>query len=140
MIRANKIPRLAIIFFVASFTISLNLHAQQQGKRKNILFNQLNSDQGLSDNYVWSICLDKTGNLWIATGDGLNMFNGKNVTRFFKQEHPQLRSDNHREIICDDQNRIWTISVDGFVTVIDENRRFHRVSFRVKQKDVFVRW
>src|SRR5215471_5391903 len=140
MVQANKILQLAIIFLIASIIVSPNLQAQQPGKRKNILFNQLNSDQGLSDNYVWSICVDKTGNLWIATGDGLNIFNGKKITSFFKQEHPQLRSDNHREIICDDQNRIWTISVDGFVTVIDENRRFHRVSFQLNQKTVFVRW
>src|SRR6185369_13815899 len=107
---------------------------------KNILFSQLNSDEGLSDNYIYDMCTDKNGNLWVATGDGLNMFNGKKVTRFFKQEYPQLRSDTYREILCDQENRIWVMSAAGDVTLIDENRRFHHLSFYLKENQGRVRW
>jgi ligand-binding sensor domain-containing protein/putative methionine-R-sulfoxide reductase with GAF domain len=140
MISANKILRLATIFFTGCALISLQLCAQQTGKRKNILFNQLNSDQGLSDNYIYDMCTDKNGNLWVATGDGLNMFNGKKVTRFFKQEYPQLRSDDYREVLCDEHNQVWVMSSAGDVTLIDDNRRFHRVSFYQKEKPVRIRW
>ena len=140
MIKANKILWLANLFFIGCMFFCPNANSQQPGKKKNILFSQLNSDEGLSDNYIYDMCTDKNGNLWVATGDGLNMFNGKKVTRFFKQEYPQLRSDNYREILCDENNRIWIMSFTGDVTLIDENRRFHHLSPYLKEKSLRIRW
>jgi ligand-binding sensor domain-containing protein/putative methionine-R-sulfoxide reductase with GAF domain len=119
---------------------SLRFYSQPSHQRKNILFYQLNSAHGLSDNYIADMCIDKNGNLWVATGDGLNMFNGKKVTRFFKQEYPQLVSDAYRQVICDEKNRIWVMENSGEVTMIDENRVFHRVALYVNQNPVKSRW
>src|SRR5688500_16229831 len=66
-----------------------------------IIFNHLTTAQGLSDNYIYDLCVDKTGNLWICTGDGLNMFNGKTITKFFKQDYPQMENNIPRVILCD---------------------------------------
>jgi putative methionine-R-sulfoxide reductase with GAF domain len=84
--------------------------------------------------------MDKSGNLWIATGEGLNMFNGKNVTKFFRSEYPQFESDQGRQVVCDQRNRIWALSMSGFVTLIDEQRNVHRVSLLDKDKSIQVRW
>jgi len=56
--------------------------AQNSNRPHNLLFYQLNTQHGLSDNYVNSICTDKNSNLWIGTNERLNRFNGKTVTRF----------------------------------------------------------
>ncbi len=102
--------------------------SQNPGNKAGILFYHLNTSQGLSDNYIFDMCTDMGGNLWIASGEGLNMFNGKTVTRFFKEEYPQLTTDYTRQLICDEQNRIWVMNQGGFMTMIDENRKFHRVA------------
>jgi ligand-binding sensor domain-containing protein/putative methionine-R-sulfoxide reductase with GAF domain len=72
--------------------------------------------------------MDKNGILWVATADGLNTFNGKTVNKLFKQEYPQLQTDFLSQVHCDDKNRIWVMDQTGHVTLIDENRVFHRVS------------
>lgn len=118
----------------------MHSYAQNSQNSPNLLFSQLNTANGLTDNYVNGMVMDKTGNLWIATGDGLNMFNGKTVVKFFKQEYPQLRSDNIRQVICDTKNCIWVLTAEGNVTVIDDQRKFHRVGLYKNKKAIPSRW
>ncbi|HEX7846902.1 MAG TPA: two-component regulator propeller domain-containing protein, partial [Chitinophagaceae bacterium] len=107
---------------------------------RNIHFYHLTTVQGLSDNYVRDMCLDKTGNLWIGTQDGLNMFNGKTVSWFLKEKHPQLETDYIRKLFCDEQDRVWVFGRGGYPLMIDENRRFHRISLYHKNKLTTCRW
>src|SRR5574339_864321 len=91
------------LFFISFLSVS----AQKTYRSKNIQFYHLTTAQGLSDNYVRDMCLDKTGNLWIGTQDGLNLFNGKSVSWFLQENYPQLENDYIRKLWCDEQNRIW---------------------------------
>lgn len=116
--------------------ISAMLKASAQ---PNILFYQLTTVQGLSDNYIFDMTTDKNGNLWIGTGEGLNMYNGKTVVKYFTSEYPQLRNDYIRQVFCDEKNRIWVITANGDLTVIDERRRFHRVGLYENGKPVITR-
>ncbi len=119
---------------------SLASFSQQTGRRPNIFFSQLNTSHGLSDNYIQDMCMDKMGNLWIATGDGLNMFNGKTVTKYYKAEYPQFVTDQGRLVVCDESNRVWALSQNGYVTLIDEKRKIHRVTMLENDKPVVVKW
>src|SRR5574339_552543 len=99
--------------WTASGIIILNLlfiypaSAQKKYTQTTIQFYHLTTAHGLSDNYVRDMCLDKTGNLWIGTQDGLNLFNGKSVSWFLQENYPQLENDYIRKLWCDEQNRIW---------------------------------
>ena len=112
---------------------------QINNRPDNLIFYQLTKEQGLSTNAVNTICTDKNNNLWIGTPDGLNRFNSKTITHYFRQDYPQLANDNIQGLICDEQNRIWVLCDDGAITVIDENRRFHKVEFRMNGELVEVR-
>lgn len=105
----------------------------------NIAFRHLNTSDGLSYLGVVDMCTDKRGNLWIATGNGLNMFNGKNVERYFATEYPQLHSSNITQVACDTSNRIWVMTAGGHITIIDEKRRLHRANLRHEDKFMGVR-
>jgi ligand-binding sensor domain-containing protein len=43
-------------------------------------FTQFTTEDGLSNNSVWSILEDKAGNIWFGTDDGVCLFDGKSIT------------------------------------------------------------
>jgi ligand-binding sensor domain-containing protein/putative methionine-R-sulfoxide reductase with GAF domain/anti-sigma regulatory factor (Ser/Thr protein kinase) len=136
-----KIICLRFLFlYLITSVYSSTIFSQHSSRQANILFYQLNTAHGLSDNYIFDLCFDKSGNLWIASGEGLNMFNGKTVTKFFHEEYPQLKNDYLRKLFCDDFNRIWVLTQDGHVTMIDENRKFHGISLYNNNKFIATRW
>ncbi len=93
----------------------------------NIHFYQLTTAEGLTDNYVSSMVVDQSGYLWIGTGEGLNRFDGTSVEKYFRQDYPQLYSDDITQIVCDRQNRLWILNGNGYLNLVDEKRKFHRI-------------
>lgn len=112
----------------------------QNGKRPpdNIIFYQLGTTQGLSSANTNTMCTDQNGNLWVGTPDGLNRFNGKTVVNFFSRNNTGLQNDNIQELVCDDANLIWIRSAGGYITLLDANRKFHRVTITENQVRVPV--
>src|SRR6185503_816382 len=106
MVAPHILPaRLRLISILA--IIPLLLFSQISLAQSSIFFYQLNTTHGLSSNSINDMCIDKGGNLWIATSDGLNVYNGKNIVRFFYEEYPQLQNNHISQVLCDDRNRIW---------------------------------
>lgn len=108
--------------------------------QSNITFRHLNTSDGLSYLGVVDMCTDKKGNLWIGTGNGLNMYNGKTVEKYFATEYPQLQSSNIVHVACDSNNRIWVLTAGGYLTIIDEKRKFHRVGLYEDSTFIKTRW
>jgi len=102
----------------------------------NPIFYTLNTSNGLSYIGVTDICVDKKGNLWVATGNGLTVFNGRTTEKYFASEYPQLENSNIIWISCDQNDRIWLITAGGHVTMIDENRKLHKVALVRDNKPV----
>ena len=59
-----------ILFFVSA-------HFAQEYR-----FNQYTSENGISQNFIYSIHQDAQGYLWIGTGEGLSRFDGKNFKNY----------------------------------------------------------
>ena len=89
-------------------------------------FHHVNTSDGLSENNVRSVAIDKNGYLWIGTMDGLNVYDGYAVTSFKKETTPDMASNDVIHLTCDSKNRIWLGTPEG-ITWVDENRKFHRV-------------
>ena len=53
------------------------------------LFEYFTTNDGLTDNQIRSIQEDKNGNIWIATGNGVNSFNGEKFTNYPTEINPQ---------------------------------------------------
>lgn len=72
---------------------------------------QFNSIDGLSQNTVYSIMKDKQGFLWIATGNGLNRFDGAEMKIYkpsFGAGNGQMRGRIIRsDLLEDDDEKIW---------------------------------
>jgi ligand-binding sensor domain-containing protein/putative methionine-R-sulfoxide reductase with GAF domain len=93
---------------------------------QTLSFHHINTLDGLSENSVRSVVIDKKGFLWIGTTDGLNLYDGYAVTTYKKEFQPEMASNNVIHLTCDSRDRIWLGTPEG-ITWIDENRKFHRV-------------
>lgn len=81
---------------------------------------QLSIDQGLSQNTVNTMIQDSEGYLWIGTDDGLNRYNGYDVTIFRHQREDTLSIiDNQVQSIYEDTNHnIWVGTIAG-ISIFD---------------------
>ncbi|HTL10625.1 MAG TPA: two-component regulator propeller domain-containing protein [Chitinophagaceae bacterium] len=91
-----------------------------------VSFSHINTSNGLSENNVHSLAVDKNGFLWMGTVDGLNVYDGYTVTTYRREDKPQMASNVVIHLTCDSKNRIWMGTADG-ITWVDEKRNFHRV-------------
>jgi ligand-binding sensor domain-containing protein len=106
----------------------LNIFLLLQLAAQPVSFSHLTTANGLSDNKVNCAVTDKNGFLWIGTANGLNRYDGYAVTNYYQANEPQLCSNDIAGIFCDSKNRIWAGTYSG-VTMIDENRKFHKIIF-----------
>ncbi|MEN8155604.1 MAG: two-component regulator propeller domain-containing protein [Bacteroidota bacterium] len=69
---------LALLFFAPG------LYGSGREIYADLQFNQITSIQGLSNNTVFSIIQDKEGFIWIATRQGLNRYDGHEITSYYR--------------------------------------------------------
>ena len=78
---------------------------------------KLSIDEGLSQNSVNDLFQDSEGYLWLATGDGLNRYDGKEVRQYFVPRKPGAAFASNLirgSVVEDSKNRIWFGTQDGF--------------------------
>lgn len=64
---------------VRFFAIAVSCFSQSN---KQVAFQELTVENGLSQNSVVSIAQDSTGYIWFATQDGFNNYDGRDFTHF----------------------------------------------------------
>lgn len=76
---------------------------------EDLKFHQLTVDDGLSSNLVRSIVQDFTGFIWVATGDGLNKYDGTGFTvyRHHNDIPTSLASNDINVLFVDAQGTLW---------------------------------
>jgi ligand-binding sensor domain-containing protein/putative methionine-R-sulfoxide reductase with GAF domain len=80
-------------------------------------FNNLGIKDGLSSNRVNDVAVDHHGFLWIATSDGLNLYDGRGIETFYPAQYPNLGSNSFTHLFCDSRNRIWVGSDEGLCRI-----------------------
>ncbi|MEI9957126.1 MAG: two-component regulator propeller domain-containing protein [Ferruginibacter sp.] len=92
-----------ILVFLCSSFLSL---AQNTS---NLIFSQINEENGLSDNHVTCVLKDKQGLVWIGTEDGLNLLDGSSIKVFKHRDKDSttLTNDYIKDIKEDTEGNIW---------------------------------
>lgn len=96
----------------------------------NCVLTHYSSEQGLSQNSIMSMAQDKNGNLWFATWDGINRFNGYDFKVYKASMENQLALANNRVdvIRVDDYNKVWLQTYDGQIFRLDQTtEKFEQV-------------
>lgn len=78
-------------------------------------FRIINSNNGLSENTITSICQDDQGYMWIGTHDGLNRYDGNSFKKFIKTNNPSSIQNNKIFRIKNlGDSRLGIITDEGF--------------------------
>ncbi|WP_020526917.1 two-component regulator propeller domain-containing protein [Flexithrix dorotheae] len=94
-----------------------HLHGQEL---KSIAFEQLNSQNGLSNNIVTCIFQDSEGFIWVGTENGLNKFDGYNF-KVYRHDptNPNSISDNKIRCIYEDKSgSLWIGTYGGGINIL----------------------
>ena len=76
---------------------------------EQINFSYISINEGLSQSTVFSIDQDQRGNMWFATYDGVNKYDGYSFTVYqHNEEDPNsIANDISRIVKTDSQGRVW---------------------------------
>lgn len=95
-------PRLAL-FIISIFALALTAGGQQPATYN------INKNNGISTNHVYTTLVDKYGYLWIATIDGVYRYNGYSLKRFGYKEG--LLNTDVWDLYEDTKGRVWALSI-----------------------------
>jgi diguanylate cyclase (GGDEF)-like protein len=103
-------------------TLCLLLSCAAQGAR-NIAFEHLTTEDGLSHSGIMDVVQDKLGFMWFATQEGLNRYDGYDIISY---EHdyrdPSSLSDDWVWSLClDDNNNLWVGTNNGGLDYYDRS-------------------
>ncbi len=110
----NK-TKLKALFLKASFGICIVIFSLLPGYAQNLRFDHLSVKQGLSQGNVWDIYQDSLGFIWIATEDGLNLYDGYKFTIFrnIPTDSTSISNNNIDNLVEDKHGNFWISTQDG---------------------------
>lgn len=105
----SNIVRSDIGLIIAILFVFLNSVAARGQQMSNLSFEQLTKEQGLSQNSGHAILQDSQGYMWFGTDNGLNKYNGYEMTIF--QHDPEdsttISGNNISTLYEDSQGNLW---------------------------------
>lgn len=131
-----KIFRFLLVLCGTLFA-SMGLAGEIDGMR----FIHIGLEEGLSHSTIFGINQDKEGNLWFATYDGFNKYDGYNFTVYRHQyKNPKsIASDITRCVVIDNDNRIWIGTREGLSLYNHRKNEFSNFFYKKKGQNVTVR-
>ncbi|MES2704251.1 MAG: triple tyrosine motif-containing protein [Bacteroidota bacterium] len=120
------------------FVLALALYSTSTSAQSRLRLQSFTVDEGLSQNSVNGICQDAHGFIWLATGDGLSRYDGKEFvaykSRFTDTSAATLHDGNiNSRLIEDNRHRIW-MGTDAGISYLD----YKHTEFKVVLDRQFV--
>lgn len=132
--KSLKITILSLLLLYVKITPILSETTEQ------IHFSYISINEGLSQSTVFSIDQDKQGNMWFATYDGVNKYDGYSFTIYQHDEsNPgSIANDISRIVKVDSQGRVWIGTRDGLSYYDEEKDRFKNYFYKKKGRHLQV--
>lgn len=128
---------LRFILILCGILLSDALYANET---ENIRFTHIGLEDGLSHSTIFAIDQDKEGNVWFATYDGLNKYDGYNFT-VYRHQHTNpksIASDISRCVAVDSEDRIWVGTREGLSLYNRHKDAFSNYDYKKKGQNVAV--
>ncbi|WP_396600664.1 two-component regulator propeller domain-containing protein [Algibacter sp. R77976] len=119
--------------FLLLFLVNINVLFAQLSEYN---FRDINISNGLSNNAVSSIVKDKLGQMWFATSNGLNKYNGREFTvyRNIPGDKYSISSSEVLNVLLDKEGNIWAGTFNGLNKYNPEKNTFKRYHRRSSNK------
>ena len=106
---------------LVGITVLTPINKLSYAQSKNLIFNNINIEQGISQSTIEAIFQDSEGYIWLGTNDGLNRYNGYEFKIYNFEEYQNSISHNGITDITEDKyGNIWVNTVSG-VNKINKN-------------------
>lgn len=130
---AEKIPEMKIHSIILTLlslaAATTDATAKNDGNLMNPRFSGLTSGDGLSQNSVVTITEDRKGNIWLGTGDGLNRYDGYDISvyRHDPEDENTIQSNIINKVYMDSSGRLWACTANGLSIYDERLDRFSRI-------------
>ena len=132
----SKLKKIVIYLFF----LCLGMHSAFSETPEQITFSYISINEGLSQSTVFSIDQDKRGNMWFATYDGVNKYDGYAFTVYQHNEDDpnSIANDISRIVKTDSQGRVWIGTRDGLSRYAEEKDIFQNFFYEKNGKHLQV--
>ena len=132
----SKLKKIVIYLFF----LCLGMHSAFSETPEQITFSYISINEGLSQSTVFSIDQDKKGNMWFATYDGVNKYDGYAFTVYQHNEDDpnSIANDISRIVKTDSQGRVWIGTRDGLSRYDEEKDIFQNFFYEKNGKHLQV--
>lgn len=123
--RALFLKHISLVGIVLAYAF-LPLRAQNQAPRLH--FKHIQNEDGLSNSTIEAIQQDARGFIWLGTRDGLNRYDGYQMTVYkYSKDYPYSLSDSYVTCIYEDhQRQLWVGTLNGLNRYDPQLNRFTR--------------
>jgi ligand-binding sensor domain-containing protein/signal transduction histidine kinase/DNA-binding NarL/FixJ family response regulator len=104
------------------------LHLTFYGQQPKIKFKRISIEHGLSNSTIENINQDKRGFMWFGTRDGLNRFDGYQMTvyRYHSKDSTTISDNYIRYIHNDREGNLWVGTINGLNRFVPDKNNFIR--------------
>ncbi len=92
-----------------------------------VMFRQLSTTEGLSNNSINSLCRDSRGFLWVGTTSGLNRHDSYTFQQYY-QDTDNLPDNSITDIFEDWKGNIWVAATQGYAIYDYQTSKFNKNS------------
>lgn len=126
-----------VICFILLCILKVALYAEAT---QSVSFVHIGLDEGLSQSTVFDITQDKYGNMWFATYNGLNKYDGYDFTVYQHDEKNEysIGGDVIRSLKTDSQGRVWIGTYEGLSLYDADKDRFYNFAYMKNGKKMPV--
>ena len=111
---------------LVGITVLTPINKLSYAQSKNLIFNNINIEQGISQSTIEAIFQDSEGYIWLGTNDGLNRYNGYEFKIYNYEEYQNSISHNGITDITEDKyGNIWVSTVSGVNKI---NKKTEKIS------------
>lgn len=125
------------IFSLSAFLVLHCFLSVVFGTGSNISFSHFSVKEGLSQNTVFAIRQDSTGNIWFGTSDGVNKYDGYafRVYRTIPGDSTSIAANVIHTIHRDSYNRMWFGTRNGLSLYDEKKDIFRNYAIRPVEKE-----
>ena len=98
---------------LVGITVLTPINKLSYAQSKNLIFNNINIEQGISQSTIEDIFQDSEGYIWLGTNDGLNRYNGYEFKHYKHDKYDKNSIANNYivDIIEDKNGYIWVSTI-----------------------------